>query len=287
MLSVPNIAHNSVIINLLQNKLEYTDVGLLDDTHVHFYTYSSLLQMVESVGLKVERSETKQVAVNNNEIDAVYGQLPREVDAYLKTREQGTVYQFLLTVSGQLGNEASALPELLCEKDVQYKVVAFDEAGSVMAEKSVNPREGIRLEIPIGPNVARIRIDPLDTNCIISDVQLEGIAQEAEKIAIPIRETTGNQFADKYAFYDDDPQIYVEVPAGLEYVTFSCTINAFDSSALAELAPSRDMLRQTFCDYTELKGQCEDFKKQYEEAAQELNNILSTVWGKIYYKLNK
>lgn len=30
LLSVPNIAHNSVMVGLLQNRFEYTDIGLLD-----------------------------------------------------------------------------------------------------------------------------------------------------------------------------------------------------------------------------------------------------------------
>lgn len=264
LLSVPNIAHNSVLINLLQNKLEYTSVGLLDDTHVHFYTYRSILQLLKEVGLEVACSEVRQVAVNNNEIDADYGLLPREVDAYLKTREQGTAYQFLLTVSSSEEN-TERISEFSYKNDALYEVAAFENDGLLIAEKKINPLEIVQLEIPIHSHVTQIRIDPLDTNCIISDIRLSGITQNNEKISLSIAETTGNQFIDKYVFYDDDPQLYVNIPDNLKSVEFSCAIDVFDNGALAELAPSRDIFRQANIDYLQVR---ELYEKALETAGE-------------------
>lgn len=42
LLSVPNIAHNAILLELMQNEFPYKKVGLLDDTHIHFFTYYSL-----------------------------------------------------------------------------------------------------------------------------------------------------------------------------------------------------------------------------------------------------
>lgn len=252
LLSIPNIAHNSVIINLLQNKLEYTSVGLLDDTHVHFYTYQSVLKMLQDVGLNVVKSEVKQVAVNNNEIDAAYGVLPREIDAYMKTRDLGTAYQFLLTISKST-TLSDATPELMYQRDTLYTVVAFDKAGTVMAEKKVNPLEEIRLEIPVSAGIDRLRIDPLDSNCIISAVAIIGRKKDNEDIALSIAEMTGSQFEDNYVFYDDDPQIYIDIPVNLDAVIFTCHVDVFDNTALASLAPSRDIFRQSVTDYMQVK----------------------------------
>ncbi len=44
-LSVPNIAHNSVIIDMINNKFEYKATGIMDNTHVHFYTKDSLIYL--------------------------------------------------------------------------------------------------------------------------------------------------------------------------------------------------------------------------------------------------
>lgn len=269
LLSVPNIAHNSVLINLLQNKLEYTSVGLLDETHVHFYTYSSILQLLKEAKLEVSQSEVKQVAVNNNEIEAVYGFLPREVEAYLKTREHGTAYQFLLTVS-QMTAKTAENPLLLYKKDTLYKVAVFNESSALVLEQPVNPLDPIALEIPIDINCTKIRIDPLDTNCIISDVRLVGITQNNQNVVLPITETTGNQFDDKYVFYDDDPQLYVNVSPKIKTVIFSCKIDVFDSNALALLIPFRDLFRQTTLDYIQVR----ELYENAEKSIQDLNSSL-------------
>ena len=38
LVSIPNIAHNAIIINLLKNEFNYHPTGLLDDTHIRFFT---------------------------------------------------------------------------------------------------------------------------------------------------------------------------------------------------------------------------------------------------------
>ena len=52
-ISVPNISHNAVLIDLLQDKFEYRDLGLLDKTHLKFFTEDSLEKIIDKCGLKV------------------------------------------------------------------------------------------------------------------------------------------------------------------------------------------------------------------------------------------
>jgi 2-polyprenyl-3-methyl-5-hydroxy-6-metoxy-1,4-benzoquinol methylase len=44
--SVPNMAHVSVRMELLRGNFNYTKTGLLDDTHLHFYTETSLRRVI-------------------------------------------------------------------------------------------------------------------------------------------------------------------------------------------------------------------------------------------------
>ena len=37
LISIPNIAHNDIIAGLYLNHFKYTDIGILDNTHVHFW----------------------------------------------------------------------------------------------------------------------------------------------------------------------------------------------------------------------------------------------------------
>lgn len=53
VLSVPNVAHRDVGLKLMMGRWDYTDAGLLDQTHVRFYTELSLRNSLAMSGLHV------------------------------------------------------------------------------------------------------------------------------------------------------------------------------------------------------------------------------------------
>ena len=53
LLSVPNIGHAGVIAGLLSGQFNYRKDGLLDSTHVRFFTRASLYELLESHGFEV------------------------------------------------------------------------------------------------------------------------------------------------------------------------------------------------------------------------------------------
>lgn len=57
VISVPNVAHEAVIAGLLGQRFDYTDTGLLDATHIRFFTHDSLHSMLEAAGYSVTRLE--------------------------------------------------------------------------------------------------------------------------------------------------------------------------------------------------------------------------------------
>jgi O-antigen biosynthesis protein len=54
LVSLPNIAHWSMRLNLLRGKFDYTEYGLMDKTHVHFYTIKTGRDLLERSGYSVE-----------------------------------------------------------------------------------------------------------------------------------------------------------------------------------------------------------------------------------------
>lgn len=52
--SLPNVAHWTMRLELLKGRFEYTDVGLLDRTHVRFFTLKTAKEMFEGAGLAVD-----------------------------------------------------------------------------------------------------------------------------------------------------------------------------------------------------------------------------------------
>jgi SAM-dependent methyltransferase len=50
---IPNIQHYSVLVNLLRGRWEYQDAGLLDRTHLRFFTLQGIHDLFAQAGLKV------------------------------------------------------------------------------------------------------------------------------------------------------------------------------------------------------------------------------------------
>ncbi|MDE7223966.1 MAG: methyltransferase domain-containing protein [Acetatifactor sp.] len=56
--SIPNLMHISVIEDLLQGNFTYTETGLLDKTHIHFFTFNEIVRMFNAGGYEVEDVRT-------------------------------------------------------------------------------------------------------------------------------------------------------------------------------------------------------------------------------------
>jgi 2-polyprenyl-3-methyl-5-hydroxy-6-metoxy-1,4-benzoquinol methylase len=56
IISVPNVAHLWIRLSLLAGHFDYMDRGVLDRTHLRFFTNRSLLTLVSAAGLRVTRT---------------------------------------------------------------------------------------------------------------------------------------------------------------------------------------------------------------------------------------
>jgi 2-polyprenyl-3-methyl-5-hydroxy-6-metoxy-1,4-benzoquinol methylase len=50
VVSIPNVANWSIRLSLLSGRFRYTDRGILDRTHLRFYTRKTMVEMIESAG---------------------------------------------------------------------------------------------------------------------------------------------------------------------------------------------------------------------------------------------
>ncbi|MFY9782206.1 MAG: class I SAM-dependent methyltransferase [Acidimicrobiales bacterium] len=96
IISVPNIAHADVKIALLNGAFPYSDDGLLDRTHISFFTKEGLLQLVRDAGLAVVEFVRVTVPVFHTELGVKKDDVSDEaLEAVLKDREAET-YQFVV-----------------------------------------------------------------------------------------------------------------------------------------------------------------------------------------------
>lgn len=95
LISVPNLAHSAILIDLLNGRFEYKSIGLLDNTHIHLFTKKSLDKMIDLAGLNKSFETATYVSPKNSEFKNDYSNLPTELGAYLKSMPFSEAYQFI------------------------------------------------------------------------------------------------------------------------------------------------------------------------------------------------
>ncbi|PMB44075.1 methyltransferase [Fischerella thermalis CCMEE 5330] len=61
--SIPNIAHGAIRLALLQGKFEYTEFGILDNTHLRFFTRQTVTELFERSGYFVDTCEQVKLPI--------------------------------------------------------------------------------------------------------------------------------------------------------------------------------------------------------------------------------
>lgn len=92
--SIPNIAHNAIILSLASGKFGYTQFGLLDDSHIHFFTWESMQEMFGRLGLNcVEERDACRIP-SSTELPVFYCCHPI-LSLSLFSKKDGHTYQFI------------------------------------------------------------------------------------------------------------------------------------------------------------------------------------------------
>lgn len=99
--SIPNIGHNAVIMELLQDRFDYRPLGLLDDTHLRFFTKKTVLELLQKAGLHPVEWLAITVDPQFTEFKQQYESFPLSIQRTLKDRPDSHIYQFV-TVSKKL-----------------------------------------------------------------------------------------------------------------------------------------------------------------------------------------
>jgi 2-polyprenyl-3-methyl-5-hydroxy-6-metoxy-1,4-benzoquinol methylase len=98
VLSIPNISYNGVIAELLSENFIYRKTGLLDQTHIKFFTAKSIDDLLKSADCSIEQFQTTNIDPENTEFCDSWKKLPDIFATLMKLRELGNVYQYVLKV---------------------------------------------------------------------------------------------------------------------------------------------------------------------------------------------
>ncbi|MDP3788857.1 MAG: class I SAM-dependent methyltransferase [Candidatus Omnitrophota bacterium] len=84
ILSMPNISHYSIIEGLLRDKWDYKDSGILDNTHLRFFTINGIRKMLNDAGYIIEDEKRY---IQGSRVKKAIGKLLGKRAAHLLTEQ--------------------------------------------------------------------------------------------------------------------------------------------------------------------------------------------------------
>ncbi|MFR0779316.1 MAG: class I SAM-dependent methyltransferase, partial [Zhenhengia sp.] len=218
LISLPNIAHDSIIIDLWKNKFKYQNTGLLDDTHIRFFTQSSFMNLIKECGLNIYEVKATYSTVGLNEFDNSYEEFGKTFKKLIKQRPLGNVYQYIYKIGKN--NNVSINSQIISYNDYICKLYLllkgekhFSDKGTF--ESSYYPWENnikVKFNLQDFEGIINgLRIDPLETNCIIKINNIV-LRNKTEEILLKVKNTNAEYVLEDtiYIFKNEDPQIHID-----------------------------------------------------------------------------
>ncbi len=148
VVSIPNVAHAAVIAQLLLGRFPYTEQGLLDRTHLRFFSRHDVDDLLLSTGFLPTVWERNRVPGGRSEFAHAWQSLPAAVREALDHAREGDTYQYIVKalVSDAAGWAAKVRTERL-EMEVDYQrlrteleetakyIDAFHEARDIIKDR--------------------------------------------------------------------------------------------------------------------------------------------------------
>src|SRR5215210_4290034 len=131
--SIPNIAHGSVRLALMQGKFQYHSVGLLDSTHLRFFTRETLEQLFKDAGLVITELRRTTRGIFDTEIEIDKEMVTEELLQLVHGDPEGLTYQFVVTAQpfGAAGTLAPATYERMIY-ELTRKLRNFEELQRIL-----------------------------------------------------------------------------------------------------------------------------------------------------------
>lgn len=136
VISLPNIAHGDVRLSLLAGKFEYRPTGLLDRTHLRFFTRSTIEDFLTKNQFQISEIFASTANLGTTEFGPPQSDIPVEAIEFVQQDRDALVYQYILkavptatTPRVEIDKTSIASPEqniesLLAEISVYEEVIA-------------------------------------------------------------------------------------------------------------------------------------------------------------------
>ena len=141
IISVPNVAHIDVRLMLLEGRWDYQQTGLMDDTHLRWFTKTSLRELLNHAGLVAIRLE--RVRIGRFGSDIVFDHERSRSDAIAFIEADPEAYTFQYVVEAIRTDEAAGLTDALDDADVDWPSLDHADAAAALDAEVAALRERV------------------------------------------------------------------------------------------------------------------------------------------------
>jgi 2-polyprenyl-3-methyl-5-hydroxy-6-metoxy-1,4-benzoquinol methylase len=121
VISLPNVAHAAMRAQLLTGRFKYTEMGLLDSTHLRFFDPVSVQQFLRDANLVVLDEGRVAFPIDGTEIVVELDQLDPLILDKIQDGEEADSYQFLF-IAAPVGSSAVEHPPFLPARVLQKEL---------------------------------------------------------------------------------------------------------------------------------------------------------------------
>lgn len=120
--SIPNIAHGSVRLALLAGRFDYQELGLLDSTHLRFFTRSSVEDLFREAGMVPIDVRRTTAGFFDTPVPVREGEFAPEVVDAVRADPESATYQFVLRAVAD--DSEAAVSKLRADAEAQRARIA-------------------------------------------------------------------------------------------------------------------------------------------------------------------
>ncbi len=269
--SVPNIAHSSVILSLWNGDFTYQDTGLLDRSHVHFFTKKTFSDMADRCGYEITDIQEIVSAVGQNEIPYMYNMVPAAVESGLRFRMEGEVYQYLFRLQKKESCAAGTARVVnygswggySCICYIRQRTDADFNNGKYIEKRYGNRLADIYFDLRTFADIEGLCIKLIEKSAFIKmkSIELDHVPRQFE--------TNGQAVGDDWYVFADEARVYLRIledaPAVL-HLQYEVTVTEADLAH--EMA---GIFRRQEEKLRRMKEQyCQDLNRKEEHILEEL-----------------
>lgn len=169
LISIPNAAYVGLIAELMEGEFRYREEGLLDSTHLRFFTRQSLTRFLSQNDWGIETLETIVRPLPASEFKTCFDRLPPAVARHLLALPDALTYQFIVAARPGRPHVALATPSDEPAQALFSACLYLGDADGYQEDRKIEAtgcigteRQTLRFELPSGLPITRLRLDPAD-----------------------------------------------------------------------------------------------------------------------------